>query len=491
MGGSGGGEPSCSEASASIDCDDGNTCTDDTCPSGACIHEPSSAGAPCGVDMHCDGSGICVSVAAIWAKSFGAAQDQSSHSIAVDPAGKIAITGSYQNAIDFGGGMLPQAIKNDAFLTNLDPTGQFIWSRAFGSATHESAGNHVSFDGSSNTVNAGGFYGTVDFGGGSLSSPWGFSIYAAKYAADGTHLWSKQYGQAGGVGAAYQGDVDELGNVYISAGYSAGVVDFGCGPLSPAGDYDALVAKLDPAGNCIFSKRFGDGSFQQASAVAVDASGNVIIAGILSGTTDFGGGPLTSAAGQDVFVAKLDPTGNHLWSKRFGGAGNQIGIGVATSQAGDIAVTGWMTGTLDFGGNPMTSAGGDDGFVAVLDSSGNHLWSKRIGGTGHDGLRSAAFDKWGNVGVIGYFSSTIDVGNGPLVSAGGLDIVLAKFGGADGKHLWSARFGDSANQVGLGIAVDPTGHTYVTGDFASSVDFGTGPLLATGGIDVFVAKFPP
>lgn len=490
MGGEGGG-PVCSAASASVDCDDGNTCTDDTCPTGICVYESSPNGAPCGVGQHCDGIGSCVSVTAIWAKSFGAAQDQSSHNIAVDSSGNVAMTGSYQNVIDFGGGGLPQSIKNDAFLANLDPTAQHRWAKAFSSSTQESAGNDVSFDGLGNTINAGGLKGTVNFGGGPLDSPWGFSIYAAKYAPDGTHVWSKQYGQAGGIGAAYQSDVDDAGNVYLGASYSAGIVDFGCGPLVPAGDYDALVAKLDPAGNCLWSKRFGDAAFQQTSGAAVDASGNVIITGILNGTTDFGGGPLTSNGGQDVFVAKFDAVGNHLWSKRFGSAGNQLGMGIATSKTGDIAIIGYFGGTLDFDANPMISAGGEDGFVAVLDASGKHVWSRRIGGSQNDGVRSAAFDNWGNVGIIGYFVNTIDLGDGPLQSAGGFDIMLAKYSGADGKHLWSARFGDAANQVGQGIAFDAKGYTHITGDFVNSVDFGTGPLISTGGIDVFVAKFPP
>jgi len=432
-----------------------------------------------------------VSVTAIWAKRFGAAQNQSSHSIAVDQSGNVAITGSYINSVDFGDGALPQSVKNDAFLANLDPTAQHRWARSFNSSAHESAGNDVKFDGAGNTIASGGFYGTVNFGGGPLASPWGFSMYAAKYAPDGTHVWSKQYGKAGGVGATYQCDVDDVGNVYLGAGYSAGVVDFGCGPLAPAGDYDALVAKLDPAGNCLWSKRFGDAGFQQTSGAAVDASGNVIITGILGGTTDFGGGPLTSGGGQDVFVAKFDSVGNHLWSKHFSSPGNQLGMGLATSQTGDIAIIGIFSGTLDFGGNPMTSAGGEDGFVAMFDATGNHLWSKRVGSALSDGVRSVAIDKWGNVGIIGYFHGTVDLGGDPLVSAGGLDMVMAKFGGADGKHLWSARFGDSANQVGQGIDFDSMGYAHVTGDFVGSVDFGTGPLVSAGGTDMFIAKFPP
>jgi hypothetical protein len=454
-----------------------------------CKSAPAPDGAPCGVGQHCDGGGACVSVTAIWAKRFGAAQDQSSHDITVDLAGNPAITGSYQNVVDLGGGPLPHAVSNDAFVAKLDPAGGLVWNRAFNSA-QQSAGNNVRFDRFGNAVVSGGFWATVDFGGGPLTTPASPGVFVAKYASDGAHLWSKGFGTAGGAGAAYQSSSDAMGNVYVAVFYTGGAFDFGCGPLPPAGGYDALMAKLDPDGNCLWSKRFGDAGFQQNSAAAVDPGGNVFIAGILTGTVDFGGGPLTSAGGQDVFVAKFDPLGNHLWSKRFGDAGDQLAIEIAATDAGGVAVVGWFSGTLDFGGNPLTNAGGVDAFVATLDGAGSPVWSKRFGAAHDDGFYSVAVDKWGDVGVTGFFHDAVDFGGGPLVSAGGSDIVVAKLDSA-GNHLWSQRFGDAQDQVGLGIAFDGAARTYLTGTVAGSVDFGTGPLVSAGGTDIFVAKLPP
>lgn len=492
MGGSGGvgGQDDCSMASASVDCDDGNPCTQDTCPLGGCVHAEEPNGVACGAGMHCDGTGSCVSVTAIWAQRYGTTNNQLVTGIGLDMTGNPGIVGWYRSVLDFGGGPLPQPVVNDGYAVKLDTTGTFVWNRAFPSPA-EVVPNNIQFDDSGNGVVSGSFRQTVDLGGGPLTAKSPNNMFAAKYTLAGAHVWSKRFGETGGEGSLLQSDVDAAGNVYLSAVYSAGVVDFGCGPLAPAGDYDALVAKLDPTGKCVWSKRLGDAGFQQASAIAADMLGNVVIVGILGGTTDFGGGPLTSNGGQDVFVAKLDPSGNHLWSKHFGDALDQFGMNLAVAPDGEIALSGWFAGTLDFGGSPMMSAGAHDGFVARLDANGNHLWSKPIGGLNDDAVKSVAFDKWGNVVMTGFFRNTIDFGAGPMVSAGGTDIVMAKFAGANGKPLWGKRFGDAAEQMGVGIAVDPMGYTFVVGNFDGILDLGLGPLVSAGNFDVFAAKFPP
>jgi hypothetical protein len=314
-------------------------------------------------------------------------------------------------------------------------------------------------------------------------------MFVAKYAPDGSYVWSKSFGQGGGIGAVYQTASDAMGNVFVAAGYSAGVVDFGCGALPPAGNFDALLAKLDPMGNCVWSKRFGDAGFQQTSAVAVDALGNVIIAGILGGTVDFGGGPLIGAGGEDVFVAKLDPTGQHLWSKRYGDAQDQVVGGIVVGPTGDIAVVGSFKGTIDFGGNPLTSAGGFDGFVAQLDAEGNQVWSRSFGGSQDDGATSVAVDGAGDVALTGTFRGTADLGGGPLAAGGGADIVVAKYDAA-GKHLWSRLYGDALDQFGNGVAFDAAGHLYLSASVNGSVDFGLGPLTSAGGLDTVIAELP-
>ena len=114
----------------------------------------------------------------------------------------------------------------------------------------------------------------------------------------------------------------------------------------------------------LWSKRFGDASSQVGNSVATDASGNVIVTGSFQGTVNFGGDTLTSAGSDDIFVAKFDAAGVHQWSQRFGDATSQVGQSVATDASGNVIVTGSIQGTVNFGSGTLTSAGTTDIFVA-------------------------------------------------------------------------------------------------------------------------------
>jgi len=146
----------------------------------------------------------------------------------------------------------------------------------------------------------------------------------------------------------------------------SGAADFGGGLLTSAGESDAFAVKLDAAGNHVWSKRFGDSSFQEAFGIAADPAGNVVVTGRFEGTADFGGGTMLSHGGQDAFVLKLGSSGNHLWSKRFGDGADQGAALVAIDGAGAALVSGLFWGQIDCGGGPLVSAGETDAFLVKL-----------------------------------------------------------------------------------------------------------------------------
>jgi uncharacterized protein (AIM24 family) len=189
----------------------------------------------------------------------------------------------------------------------------------------------------------------------------------------------------------------------------------------------------------IWSQRFGDTEGESGESVAFDSSGNVVLTGGFRGTLNFGGSPLTSAGLDDIFLAKLDGNGTHIWSQGFGDTEWQGGWSVASDPSGNVVITGYFYGTVDFGGDTLTSAGGSDIFLAKFDANGTHLWSQRFGDTNsfQEGY-SIAFDSSGNVVLTGTFRGTVDFGGGLLTSAGSDDIFLAKFDG-NGTHLWIGR----------------------------------------------------
>jgi hypothetical protein len=334
--------------------------------------------------------------------------------------------------------------------------------------------------------------GTADPGTGRISSAGSTDIVVAKYASDGTPLWSRRIGSSmGDVGKAIA--IDGTGSVYIT-GYFRGTVDFGNGAVSTTST-SAFLAKYSSTGLPLWSKKLSTATsgLDEGDALAADVNGNVVVGGIVYQTSDFGGGPLTSAGGADVFLAKFTSAGAHTWSQRGGGAGDDWVNKVAMDSTGNVVMTGYFNGSASFGGAQLNSAGGKDIFLARYSSTGGFLWSKGIGGSLDDVAKSVAVDGGGNVIVTGNFASaSVDFGGGALTntSGGGADIFLAKYSAA-GAHVWSKQFGgtQSLAENAYDVATDAAGNILLTGSIVSSINFGGALLPSDGYYDIFVAKF--
>jgi hypothetical protein len=431
-----------------------------------------------------------------WSSRHGDDQTQVGSCVTTDGSGNVIVVGWFESTVDFGGVPLVNAggenlfVHNDIFVAKFDAAGNHLWSMSFGDTTDQRA-NVVATDASDNVIVAGTFSGTVDFGGGVLSSPGisDYDVFVVKFGASGNHVWSKRFGGPSGSQNGNALAVDGSGNIVV-AGNFAGTVDFGGGPLVGAGLYDIYVAELDAAGNHIWSKRFGDGNNQICDGAAVDGLGNVIVTGYFGSTVDFGGGALVSAGLDDAYVAKFDGSGNHIWSMSFGDADTQWAFGVATDGSNAVLVAGLFYGTTDFGGGALVSAGSGDAFVAKYDAAGNHVWSQRFGDADYQTVRAITTDGANNVLLTGSLHGTADFGGGALTSAGGADVFVAELDAA-GNYLVSQRFGDADDQTSYRVAADPWNSVLVTGSFAGSEDFGDGPLVSAGENDVFVARMFP
>lgn len=175
-----------------------------------------------------------------------------------------------------------------------------------------------------------------------------------------------------------------------------------------------------------------------AHAVTVDASGNVFTTGFFNGTVDFDPGTgtfnLTSAGFDDIFISKLDSSGNFIWAKQIGNTLNDYSYSIALDSAVNIYTTGYFRGTTDFDPGPgihnLTVVGGSDIFICKLDSSGNFIWANGFGSTDYDLGYSIALDAGANVYSTGYFLLTADFDPGPgsynMTSAGMTDVFILK-----------------------------------------------------------------
>ena len=465
-------------------------CQGDTTP------QPEDCATP--VDEDCDGLAPQCTGGALWSKRFGDTNRQAGGSIATDTAGSVLVTGLLFGSADFGGGPLVSAGSADVFVAKFDGGGAHLWSRRFGDDSHQESLS-IAVDASANVLIAGQFSGVLDFGGSPLASAAG-ATFVAKLDPNGEHLWSKQFANQALTFQPPAIAFDPSGNVLI-LGSLQGMMDIDGNTLVSAGGTDVFLAKFDAASNHLWSKRFGDAAEQLSSDIAVDAVGNIAITGSFEGTLDFGESPLVSTGSADIFLAKLDAAGNSFWSKHFVSVfGSPMGtrLPVAADDVGNIILSGPFAGDIDFGGAVLSSKGYTDIFLAKLNGAGNHIYSKRFGDADNQQVRDVAVDGSGNVVLTGFFFGTLGFGGGQLASAGGSDGFVAKLG-AGGDHLWSVRFGDVINDDGHGVATDINGNNLLTGEFTGTVDFGNGPLVSEGSQapppppapDIFVAKFSP
>jgi hypothetical protein len=382
----------------------------------------------------------------------------------------------------------------------------FVWARQLG-GTNIDGGYSIAVDASGNVYTSGYFYGTADFDPGpdtfNLTSAGSRDIFISKLDASGNFVWAKQLGGPDWDNG-YSIAVDNSGSVFIT-GYFQGTVDFDPGPntfnLTSVGIYDIFISKLDATGNFVWAKQLGGSTTSIGNSIALDASGNVYTTGKFSGTVDFDPGPgtfnLFSTGGSDIFISKLDASGNFVWAKKMGGFGEDIGNSIAVDSSGNVFTTGYFQGTADFDPGPGTfnfsSAGNEDIFISKLDALGNFVWAKKMGGPSYDRGNSIAVDASGNVFTTGYFQGTVDFDPGPgtfnLTGAGSRDAFISKLD-ASGNFVWAKQLGGSS--IGNSIALDASGNVYTTGSFYGTADFDPGPgtfnLTSAGDGDIFISK---
>lgn len=265
--------------------------------------------------------------------------------------------------------------------------------------------------------------------------------------------------------------VDPNGYVFV-AGLLQGKATFGTTTLNSKNGGDVLLIKLDPDGNVVWAKAFGDGvSTDVVSSMAVGADGRVVLTGGFSGSIDFGKGPLVSAGGPDMFLVEFDNDGVVQWSSSYGNTGYDQGIAVDLDSAGNVVLLGVHAGNIDFGLG--TIAAGPDAtlFAAQFDSNGVCSWADGFGGTGST-LGGAAFKKNGHVVLAGGFRSDVKFGTGPTLKVqgggGSADMFVAELD-AMGNHVWSNSYGDQFDQVATSLALTSNDDAIVGGQFGGTM----------------------
>ncbi|MBW2735679.1 MAG: SBBP repeat-containing protein [Deltaproteobacteria bacterium] len=409
---------------------------------------------------------------------------------AVDSKGNVYAIGYFKGVANFGGGDMTSKGDSDVFLTSFSATGVHRWQIALGGTGFEH-GYGVAVDAADNVYITGGFYNTVDLGGGSVTSQGDYDVFIVSYTSHGVHRWQKVLGSTE-IAVGHNIAVDESSNIYIT-GHFLGTANLGGGNIT-AQSSDAFVTSFTSAGVHRWQKALGGSGYDVGYGVAVDKSSNVYVAGTFEGRADLGGGSVTSKGDLDIFVVSYSSTGAHRWQRANGGPFFDRCLSAAADENGNVYVTGYFEGaTTDLGGGSLTSRGSRglaDAFITSFSSIGTHRWQKTLGGIYSDKGTAVAVDGSGNIYVSGDFQHLAFLGGDDVFSKGSIDIFVTSYSSI-GVHRWQKALGGTDTDYTHGVAVDLTGNIYVTGSFDQTTDLGMGSITGKGDFDAFLVKLTP
>ncbi len=462
--------------------------------------------------------------------------------VAHDDLGDEYVAGNFSGTLVIGGTTLVPQGSGQIFIAKRSAAGVWLWARRAG--TTVSNGNDIGYrlavvgSGASAQVFLSGRYmtttnSTADFGPFTLS---GYAsgiatadIFVAALDGNGTWLWARRAGSAGGhdfaPGLAVAGS-GASAQVFIT-GYcsTSTTVPMQFGTISLPGystsiGNDLFVASLDAGGNWLWARRAG--SPLGTAGTADEMADNLVVTGsgasarvFMFGTyyasnatsAEFGPfllGGIGTSASPDIFVAALDASGTWLWARRAGSAGYDFCYGACGTGSGAstrLYLTGSYSGSTSalavFGTTTLAGyspGGGIDGFVSALDGNGNWLWAKRMGGsTGEDagwGIDVAGRGPTARLYVGGWYvanlGTTIDVGGqnlGGFGSTDGTDVFVAALDTAGNWKAAQRGGGPNGDHIFALSVVEQACNDRVTvvGDFTNSLALGGISLTRAGG----------
>lgn len=327
------------------------------------------------------------------------------------------------------------------------------WTKQFGTTDHDEAAA-VATDSAGNIYVVGRTYGAMS--GGNAGS---WDIFVTKYDADGTTLWTHQFGsdqQDDASGIA----IDANDNVYVT-GWTFGGLEG-----TNIGQADLFLAKFNASGNQQWLRQLGTTSWDESHGVALDSTG-IYVTGFTSGSLDGN----TSAGSEDLFVTKYNDSGARLWTRQYGALSNDVARAVAADGNGSVYVAGLTQNSLD-----GAHAGKGDLIIVKYDADGNRQWTRQRGSSETEEAYAIALDTQGFVYVTGSTMGGLDGNqNGGGTDVLPADLFVVKYQ-SDGIYEWTRQFGSDRPDNAYGIAIDAGDNIYVTGGTRGELDGNINPI---------------
>lgn len=439
-----------------------------------------------------------------WGKNFGSTStnnnSNNSFAVSTDSSNNIYLTGCFTDTADFDPGatiynLIGPTFKSP-FLASYDSSGNFIWAKALHSSIVNTS---LTLDHQDNILLTGTFTGTADFdpdsGVFNLTSSPNEVVFISKYSNTGILKWAKK---SGGI-KSYDIVSNKSSKVFI-AGCFVSIADFDPSAAiynleTPETSNSLFISKLDSSGGLMWVKGTQGNDIIFGEPV-VDADGNLFTTGSFEGNVDFNPDSTTlylnNTGNKDVYVRKLNSSGNLEWAISFGGSFTDEGLVAKTDNFGNVYICGKIQDTVDFDpgtgiyklGIPANQI--RSSYIAKYDPFGNFIWAKLFNENKFSGnsnfIADMDIDVLGNIFLTGKFNDTVDFDIGPGVqylttgSSSNQDVYIMKLNHT-GNLVWAHQFGIvDESEYGQSVTVDGYGNSYFSGQFGySTIDFDPGP----------------
>jgi hypothetical protein len=328
----------------------------------------------------------------LWTRTYGGGELDKGHAIELAYDSGYVIAGETRS---FGPG--PLAI----YLIKTDSSGNVVWTQTYGGSQYDYALS-VKETADSGYVLAGV---TNSFGAGYRD------LYLIKTSSIGDTIWTKTHG----------GPDNDVGAVVLQT-QDGGYIVLGTTYSFSAGSGDVWLVKTDANGNAVWTQSYGGVDSDAGWDLQPTTDGGYIIAGQ---TRSFGAGDF------DVYLIKTNSFGDTLWTRTYGGVGDDRGFSVCECWGGYL-VAGY---TASFG------AGGEDMYLIGTDSVGNMLWSETYGGPLDERANSIREGHFAHI-LLGYTAS---------FGTGGTDLYVLEINTYNGSIYWYGIYGGIADEEGTAM----------------------------------------
>jgi len=441
---------------------------------------------------------INVAQNSVWLNHFGGHNNDKVTKLEFNKTGYLFAAGDIKYTVDFKNGSFDSTLdasNGNCFLTKIDPSsGMPIWVRQFGKGGQAYI-RSFTFDNDNNIFLAGMFAGTVDFDPSAkvkelTSNGPQSDIFIMKLDSSGNLNWVKSIGNTS-TDWVTSITIDSYANIYFSGRYNF-TIDFNpdsiVNNLTTNHNPDGYVCKFDSSGNFEFVRNFPGYNYQSCNDLVYDNNGFLFVLGTfeINLITKPKKKVIRSNGEKDIFISKIDTSGNRYWTRQIGGTSDEYGTDILLDQNRNIYITGDFKGKSDLDPssnhyflNAINSHPSlYDSFVAKYDKDGWFKWANGYGGKSFERSYAIALDNQHNIYNTAYFSDTATFSNNnnlSFVAIGHGDFLLNKFDSL-GTHIYTRHFIGSSDAVAFTLAIDTVSNIYLAGTFRDSVDFEPGPL---------------